>query len=122
MIGYVTLGSNDLEMTRRFYDPLMEMLGATRIFESETFFAWSTGDGTPILAVGKPFDGNAATHGNGTMIALIASSREQVDRLHKKALELGGKNEGEPGIRSGGNYCAYFRDPDGNKLNFHCKP
>ncbi len=122
MIGYITLGSNDIKKSKGFYDPLFEMLGATRVFESETFLAWGIGEEKPLLAVGKPFDDHQATYGNGTMVALMAASMEEVDKLHQKALALGGINEGDPGVRSGGFYCAYFRDPDGNKLNFHCKP
>jgi predicted lactoylglutathione lyase len=68
----------------------------------------------------KPFDGNAATVGNGVMVALAAGSREQVARVHKKALELGGKDEGPVGPRSESFYAGYFRDLDGNKLAVFC--
>lgn len=122
MIGYVILGSNDIEVSNAFYEPLLEIIGAEKVVESETFLAWSFGEDKPIFGVRKPFDENDASNGNGTMVALKASSPEEVNKLHQKALALGGENEGDPGVRSGGFYCAYFRDPDGNKLNFHCKP
>jgi predicted lactoylglutathione lyase len=70
--------------------------------------------------VTKPFDGNAATVGNGVMVALRMDSNEKVDALHSKAIELGAKDEGAPGPRGGGFYAGYFRDPDGNKLNAFC--
>lgn len=117
MIGYVTLGTNDIERAAAFYDELLAVLGAARIMESETFIAWAVDPQRPALSVTKPFDGESATVGNGVMIALAATSTDLVDRLHAKALELGAVDEGAPGPRGdGGFYGAYFRDPDGNKL------
>ena len=121
MIGYVTLGSNDLEKSRAFYDALMPVVGAGRIMEfGDNFTMYGTGLGKPALAVCKPYDGNPATAGNGNMASLVVDSRAKVDGLHAKALELGGSCEGPPGVRGdegpGAFYGAYFRDPDGNKL------
>lgn len=117
MIGYVTLGTNDIERAARFYDALLGELGASRFMEMETFIAWSTSPGAPALSVIKPFDGKPATVGNGVMVALAMDSQEKVDALHKKAMELGAQDEGAPGPRGPGFYAGYFRDPDGNKLN-----
>ena len=117
MIGYVTLGTNDMERAAGFYDRLFADLGAVRLMEGETFVAWGTGPGTPLLSVIKPNDGNAATVGNGVMVALVMDSRESVDALHAKATELGGQDEGAPGPRGDNFYAGYFRDLDGNKLN-----
>jgi predicted lactoylglutathione lyase len=120
MIGYVTLGTNDIERAARFYDELLAELGARRFLETETFIAWSAAPDAPALSVTKPFDGNAATVGNGVMVALVMESQGKVDALHKKAMELGATDEGAPGPRGPGFYAGYFRDPDGNKLNaFH---
>jgi len=120
MIGYVTLGTNDIERAARFYDELLAELGARRFLETETFIAWSAAPNAPALSVTKPFDGNAATVGNGVMVALVMESQDKVDALHKKAMELGATDEGAPGPRGPGFYAGYFRDPDGNKLNaFH---
>ena len=121
MIGYVTLGSNDLDKSRSFYDALMPVIGAGRIMEfGDNFTMYGTGLGKPGLAVCKPYDGNAASAGNGNMAAIACDSRARVDALHAKALELGGTCEGPPGVRGdegpGAFYGAYFRDPDGNKL------
>ena len=117
MIGYVTLGTNDLERGAAFYDALLAELGATRFMELDTFIAWATGPGQPSVAITKPFDGEPATVGNGVMVALAAKDQEQVKQLHAKALELGGTDEGAPGPRGdGGFYAGYFRDLDGNKL------
>lgn len=120
MIGYITLGSNNIPEATKFYDALFQAIGAKRVFTYETFMAWSLDRNTPMFSIVKPFDGNNASVGNGVMIALNASSPEQVQTLHAKAIELGATNEGDPGMREGGYYCAYFRDLDGNKLNFHC--
>jgi predicted lactoylglutathione lyase len=117
MVGYVTLGTNDIARAARFYDALLADLGAKRVMEMETFIAWATGPGAPMLSVIKPYDKKAATVGNGVMVALAASSKKQVDAIHRRALELGAKDEGAPGPRGDGFYAAYFRDLDGNKLN-----
>ena len=121
MIGYVTVGSNDFEKAGSFYDALLGELGATRIMSDETFIAWSPSPKVPALSIIKPFDGNAATVGNGAMVALAMKTNDQVDAFHAKAIELGGVDEGVPGPRgNGGFYAGYFRDLDGNKLAAFC--
>jgi predicted lactoylglutathione lyase len=123
MIGYVTLGSNDLERSAKFYDPLAAEMGVGRMMEFESFIAWGAMDGAPGIAATKPYDGKEASVGNGTMVALEARDRDQVKRLYDIALANGGSCEGEPGPRGEPDengmvfYAAYFRDPDGNKLN-----
>jgi catechol 2,3-dioxygenase-like lactoylglutathione lyase family enzyme len=121
MIGYVTLGTNDLERAVGFYDELLSLIGAGRFMEEDTFVAWAVSPGQPGLSVTKPYDGNEATVGNGVMVALMVETTDHVDALHAKALELGGTDEGAPGPRGdSGFYAAYFRDLDGNKLNAFC--
>ena len=121
MIGYVTLGTNDIPRAAAFYDALLGVIGAGRFLESDTFVAWAVAPDKPALGVIKPYDGKAATVGNGTMVALIVDSNAKVDALYRKALELGGKDEGAPGPRGmEGFYAGYFRDLDGNKLNCYC--
>jgi catechol 2,3-dioxygenase-like lactoylglutathione lyase family enzyme len=117
VIGYITLGTNDIERAARFYDPLLATLGAKRFMETDSFIAWATDPGGAALSVIKPADGKAATVGNGVMVALVMDSRDKVDALHRKALELGGTDEGAPGPRGDNFYAGYFRDLDGNKLN-----
>jgi len=117
VIGYVTLGTNDLPRATAFYDALLGELGAKRLWEFERGIAWGHAPGEPCLGIMKPFDGKAATVGNGVMVAFGVDSREKVDRVHKKALELGGADEGAVGMRGNGFYAGYFRDLDGNKLN-----
>ena len=117
MIGYVTLGTNDLPRAAAFYDALLGEIGATRLFDSERGIGWGIAMDKPSLAVMRPFDGKPATVGNGVMAAIVVNSREKVERVHRKALELGGKDEGAVGPRGDGFYCGYFRDLDGNKLN-----
>ena len=120
MIGYVTLGTNDLARAAQFDDALLATIGSKRFMETERFIAWATNPAAPGLALGLPFDGKAATVGNGVMVALVVDSHSKVDALYKKALELGATDEGPPGLRGGGFYAAYFRDLDGNKLNAFC--
>jgi len=117
MIGYVTLGTNNLERAAAFYDALLGEMGAKRMMEYPTFIMWAPKPGVPGLCVIKPYDGKPATVGNGVMVALAASSKEQVAALYDKAIQLGGTDEGKPGPRGDGFYAAYFRDLDGNKLN-----
>jgi predicted lactoylglutathione lyase len=120
MIGYVTLGTNDLARAANFYDALLAELGAKRAIEADNLVAWSTGPASPNLGVIRPYDGKAATPGNGTMVALEVDSQAKVDAVYARAIALGGKDEGPPGLRWGTFYAAYFRDLDGNKLNvFH---
>jgi predicted lactoylglutathione lyase len=121
MIGYVTLGTNDLARASAFYDALLAEIGAKRMYDVGRGYIYGVAPNKPSLGLMKPFDGNAASIGNGVMVALIVDSKEKVERVHKKALELGGKNEGAVGPRGdGGFYCGYFRDLDGNKLNVFC--
>ena len=117
MLAYTTIGTNDLPRAAVFYDQLLSLVGAKRFMENEQFIAWGSSQDGAGLGVTKPFDGQAATVGNGVMVALGADSRDTVDRLYAKALELGGSDEGAPGQRFEGFYAAYFRDLDGNKLN-----
>lgn len=117
MIGYVTLGTNKFDEAAKFYDELLGTLGARRFMEADTFIAWSTGPGAPSISIAKPFDGEPATVGNGVMVAIVVDSRDKVDALYAKALELGGSDEGAPGQRMDNFYAGYFRDLDGNKLN-----
>ena len=116
MIGYVTLGTNDLARATKFYDALLAIPGAKRGWETEKFISWTTSPTAAALLLIKPADGKAASIGNGVMVALAAASKEQVGQMHAKALALGGKDEGAVGPRGEGFYAGYFRDLDGNKL------
>jgi catechol 2,3-dioxygenase-like lactoylglutathione lyase family enzyme len=117
MIGYVTLGTNDLARAAQFYDAIAAEMGTGRMMDFDTFIAWGTPGGAAGIGLTKPFDGNAASVGNGVMVALEAKDKDQVDRLHAIALAHGGTCEGAPGPRGETFYAGYFRDPDGNKLN-----
>jgi catechol 2,3-dioxygenase-like lactoylglutathione lyase family enzyme len=124
MIGYATLGTNDIDKARVFYDALLGMVGAKRMMEFGPemggFTMWGATWDKPAIAVTGPHDKRPATAGNGNMIALVVDERAKVDALHAKALELGGTCEGPPGLRGDEGpqafYGAYFRDLDGNKL------
>ena len=120
MIGYVTLGTNDLPRAVAFYEKLFEINGAQQAWKSDRGVGWGTSKTSPSLAVMTPYDGQAATVGNGTMVAIIVDSRDKVDALHRRALELGGRDEGPVGERFPGFYAGYFRDLEGNKLAVFC--
>jgi predicted lactoylglutathione lyase len=115
MIGYATLGSNDFEKAKAFYDAVLADLGGKRTMTNDRMQGYGSGGGA-MLAVCKPYDGQAATAGNGTMISLTAPSREVVDKVHAAAMAQGATDEGAPGLRGETFYGAYFRDLDGNKL------
>jgi catechol 2,3-dioxygenase-like lactoylglutathione lyase family enzyme len=130
MIGYATLGTNDPARANAFYDAVMGSVGVGRLMEFPTgAVCWGASGAAPMVAVGKPWDGGAATPGNGTMLALVVDSRARVDALHAAAMAAGGSDEGAPGVRGDEGapgvrgddgprafYGAYFRDLDGNKL------
>lgn len=120
MIGYTSVGTNDLSKSAKFYDALLAALGAKRVFELDDVIVWSKGNSEPNFSIHTPFDGKKASVGNGVMIALSTKSEDEVRKLYELALSLGASDEGEPGFRAEGFYAAYFRDLDGNKLNFHC--
>lgn len=115
MIGYITVGTNDLAKAERFYNPLFSLLSVPQVRKTDRMIFWSNGKG-PAFAVAKPYDGKAADFGNGTMVAFTAAEPQVVDKVHQQALNLGGADEGAPGPRGAQVYSAYFRDPDGNKI------
>jgi catechol 2,3-dioxygenase-like lactoylglutathione lyase family enzyme len=121
MIGYVVLGTNDLPRAASFYDALLAEMGVTRMMDfGGRGYAWAAAMDKPMLCIMTPYDGQPATVGNGVMVGIAADSRDSVDRIYNKALELGGSDEGPPGLRAEGGdgfYAAYFRDLDGNKLD-----
>ena len=121
MIGYVVLGTNDLPRAKSFYDTLLAEMGVSCIMEfGDRGYGWAASMEHPMLCIMTAYDGNPATVGNGVMAGISVGSRDEVDRMHAKALELGGADEGAPGLRpigGDGFYAAYFRDLDGNKLD-----
>ena len=136
MIGWILLGTNDVERAGRFYDALLGEIGAIRVEEigNANSIHWRAPSGEVTLGVHLPLDGRPATWGNGSMIALAVNNSEEVDALHAKALELGAKDEGAPGPRGTREryrgdqviqvvqfYGAYTRDLDGNKLLFYVR-
>lgn len=127
MFSHIMLGVNDLKTALEFYDAVMATLGYARQSTGQTFAGYGAKDdietGVNCLWIGIPFNGAAATSGNGTNIAFLARNRRAVDLFHKTAIALGGINEGNPGIRPEAHanfYAAYVRDPDGNKLVAVC--
>ena len=120
MIGYVTIGTNDLPRAAAFYDALLAPLGIKRSMEFDRGYAWGSTMDKPGFGVMTPFDKKPATHGNGNMTAIAVDSQEKVASTHALALQLGGTDEGPVGPRGPGFFAGYFRDLDGNKINVFC--
>ena len=125
MIAYTIVGTNDLEKSAAFYDALLAEIGGKRAMELNDIILYAGAEGTPFFCIAKPVNGEPATVGNGSMVSFGANGPAEVDRLHARALALGATDEGAPGPRTNKTldfYAGYFRDPDGNKLNFFCLP
>lgn len=118
MINYVMVGTNRFEAAVAFYEALLADMGATRVYAAERSVGWGWGVGTAMFIVCKPYDGQPAGVGNGSMIAFDLQSPGQVDALHARVLALGGSSAGDPGPRGEQVYAGYWRDLDGNKFNF----
>ena len=112
-MNYFVVGTNDMAAATQFYDQLFAQSGLNRVSPTNRMTYWLGEDFA--FAVAIPFDENPATNGNGTMVGFSVGSREEVERLHALALELGGTCEGEPRQR-GPRFSAYVRDIDRNKL------
>ncbi len=119
MIGYCTIGVKDMDKAKAFWCELLSELGASVQIDIGRLAMIGTGLDQPMLAVCVPHNEEEASPGNGNMVAINPGSKEMVNKLHAKALELGGSNEGDPGQRVPDMfYGGYFRDPDGNKAAF----
>ncbi len=118
MLGYVTIGTKDIDRACEFYDALLAEVGGKQLMGMDRIKFYGTGPGAAMLAVCIPYDENAHDCGNGNMVAIPGGSRAGVDKLYAKAIELGATDEGEPGERLPVFYGAYVRDLDGNKLCF----
>ncbi|MET0365694.1 MAG: VOC family protein [Sphingobium sp.] len=120
MIGYVTVGTNDLGRAAQFYDGLLGAMGEERLIDTRDFIAWGKSWEEPMFAVSLPGEGNPASPGHGGLVAMVQASRAQVDKHYAKALSLGAEADGAPSLRGEegdqGFYAGYFRDPDGNRL------
>lgn len=124
MFLYLTLGTNDLDRATRFYDPVMATLSLIRAQTETDEIGYAAPDDTRCrLWITRPYDGQPATVGNGSMPALVAQSQAAVNAFHAAALAHGGRDEGAPGLRPYGPsfYACYVRDPDGNKLSAVCE-
>lgn len=115
-LNYFVVGTNDRDAAVRFYDALFGETGPKQTLANERMTYWQ--DESFAFAVAKPFDGQSATHGNGTMFGFGVESQDEVKRLHHKVIELGGVCDGEPGQR-GPVFSAYARDLDNNKISFY---
>ena len=122
IISFVMIGTNDLEKSSKFYDAVFVHLGLKKVNTSERMIVYSYSNDPEAVKfyITKPYNEKPASVGNGTMVALLADTKEAVDKFHATALENGAVDEGFPGIRSDGNYYGYVRDLDGNKITVRC--
>jgi catechol 2,3-dioxygenase-like lactoylglutathione lyase family enzyme len=118
MLGYATIGVNDMDRAVAFYDTLLAEVGAQQLIGMDRIKFYGTAPDAAMLAICIPYDEETPNPGNGNMVAIPGGTREGVDKLYAKAIELGATDEGEPGERMPVFYGAYVRDPDGNKLCF----
>ena len=118
MLGYATIGVKDMDRAEAFYGELLAEVGASQLFGMDRIKFYGTGPNAAMLAICIPYDEGEQHCGNGNMIAIPGGSREGVDKLYAKAMELGATDEGKPGERMPVFYGGYVRDPDGNKLCF----
>ncbi len=123
MISYTMVGTNNLEQSIRFYEPLFAQMGLEQCFRDDNCVSWGKRSDitVPRFFTGYPFDGENASVGNGVMTAFELENSQMIDRLYAIALREGGSSEGEPGFRpryGSGFYAAYVRDPDNNKIAF----
>ena len=120
-IGFVMVGTNDLEKSSKLYDAILTHLKMKRVTVTERYigYGFNEDDGAKFY-ITKPHNKENANAGNGTMVALAAETKASVDKFHKTALENGAVDEGAPGVRSDGNYYGYVRDHDGNKITARC--
>ena len=119
MLGYCTIGVKDMDRATAFYNALLGEVGAKLLGDMGRIKFYGTDGKSTMLAICIPYDEQAQHPGNGNMVSISAGSRDNVDRLHARALELGGADEGGPGVRAASFYGAYARDPEGNKLCFY---
>tara|TARA_B100001250_G_scaffold18903_1_gene16275 strand:+ start:86 stop:472 length:387 start_codon:yes stop_codon:yes gene_type:complete len=122
VIGFVMVGTNDLEKSSNFYDSVLVHLNLKKVAITERYIGYghSSDDDNVKFYITKPHNKETATFGNGSMVALSADTKQAVDKFYKTALENGAVDEGKPGIRSDGNYYGYIRDLDGNKITARC--
>ena len=123
MFSHLTVGSNDIARSKRFYDEVAKPLGLVRHMEVPGGLGYGRKDGRPQLWIVTPLDKQAASVGNGITIGLDAETRPAVDAAYAAAIANGGKDEGKPGLRANYHpnyYGAYVRDPDGNKVCIVC--
>ena len=117
MIGFVMVGTNNLNKAISFYDVLLETINLKRIVTNEKYAGYSSNENPENIEfyVTNPTNKEKATYGNGTQISFLVNSKDTVDKFYNLGIKLGGKDEGAPGIRSGDYYC-YLRDLDENKV------
>ena len=117
MIGFVMVGTNNLDKATKFYDTLLEVIELERVVTNEKYIGYASKEKSDEIEfyVTNPVNKEKATFGNGTQISFLINSKDLVNSFYDVGIKLGGKDEGAPGIRSGDYYC-YFRDLDGNKV------
>ena len=122
MIGFASVGVKDLDVAGKFYDELLSVIGVKLMWKNDRARMYGLEKDQGTLCLILPYDKENASPGNGSMVAILADSIEKVNALHKKSLEIGALNEGDPGERSDGFYASYIRDLDRNKICFYCRP
>ena len=118
MIGFVMVGTNDLDKAIDFYDSILDVIDLKRVGKTDTYASYAPKNNLEAIEfyVTTPFNNEKATIGNGTQISFYIDTKDKVDSFHSSALSLGAQDEGAPGERYEGEYYSYLRDLDGNKI------
>ncbi len=117
VISHVSIGTNDFDKARRFYDAVMPHVGAKVIMEHPGAAAY--GRKFPEFWIGIPHDGEPASVGNGFHIGFIADDKAQVHAFYDAAINAGATCDGPPGPRplyGEPYYGCFVRDPEGHKI------
>ncbi|MDC0454788.1 VOC family protein [Candidatus Pelagibacter sp.] len=117
MIGFVMVGTNNLDKATKFYDTLLDVIELERVVTNEKYIGYASKEKSDEIEfyVTNPVNNEKANFGNGTQISFLVNSKDLVNNFYNTGIKLGGKDEGAPGVRSGDYYC-YFRDLDENKI------
>ena len=121
MIGFAIVGAANLEIAQEFYDKVFSIVGLRMLWKNDRVVMYGVKKDEATFGIILPYNKENPEPGNGNMVAIKAQSVDEVKGLHKKSIEMGALNEGDPGKRDGTFYGSYIRDLDGNKLCFYCR-
>ncbi len=121
MFDHVSIGVRDLARAKRFYDAVLQPLGYDCL--SENADALGYGRDKIGFWIGKAARPVPPDTGSNLHFCFTAPRREAVDAFHVAALNIGGADNGAPGLRpeyGPDYYAAFVVDPDGYRIETYC--